>query len=107
METEKKQTAQKTETKPKRNPGDVVEEKVKQWLMNQSYTTKLACVILYDLTIADHGTENMAGEIFSNYEQNIVEVLTDADSFENHPLSSKDLLMTGLAAELLLWEKFQ
>jgi len=83
------------------DPGDVAESMVKQWLLNQDYTTKLAFTILYGYHIGDHGTEKLANEISSQYEAEIMAKAKNPDS----SLSSTEAHMTGVVAELLVWKK--
>lgn len=77
------------------------ESVVEQWLLKQDYKTKLACVILSNYGIADHNTEKLAQKIRSHYEAEVKAMANNPDD----SLSPDEVLMTGLAAEGLIWQK--
>ena len=86
-----------------KEPGtaDRTETIVKQWLLERDYITKLAFVILDGYGMADHQTDSLYDEVTRQFESDI---LTAA---ENLPagLSNKEILLSGIAAEVLLSER--
>jgi len=71
---------------------------VKQWLLERDFATKLSFLLLHGYGLGDHNTEALFREVKEQYE---AEILAAA---ENRPerLSSKETLLLGIAAEMLL-----
>jgi len=78
---------------------DRAENLVKQWLLQQSYTTKLAFTILNIYFLDDHGTNDLANEIADKY---TAEIMAMAEKPDNS-LTDTEKFMTGVAAELTVW----
>lgn len=77
------------------DPADIV----RQWLLGQSYTTKLACTILSGYSVGDHNTEKIADEVYNQYRNEIAAKSKNRDE----SLSFEETLMTGIATELEVW----
>jgi len=94
------QEVQEPESK-KLGPEDRTQAVVKQWLLERDFTTRLAVILLAEYMVADHGTEELAGEIMSKYEDDILAVAKD---LEKHPdgISVKEIFLSGVVAESLL-----
>lgn len=84
-----------------RGPGSTVENMVEQWLRKQSYRTKLALVIFTGYMQGDHGANDVTERIDNEYEREVLKMIQNPDS----SLSSEDIIMSGIAAELFVWSK--
>ena len=82
-------------------PADRTEDIVKQWLLERDYITKLAFVVLDGYGMADHQTDSLYDEVTRQFENDILTAV------ENPPagLSNKEILLSGIAAEVLLSER--
>ena len=82
-------------------PEDRTQAVVKQWLLERDYTTKLAVILCAEYMLADHGTEELAREIMSKYENDILAVAEDPEKQPNG-ISVKEIFLSGVVAEALL-----
>jgi len=80
---------------------DLIEAKIKKWLLSQNIQTKLAVVLLEGFGIDDHGTKELWEEVTNSYEVDILNIAKTADLEE----SSEDMFMAGVCGELLVWRK--
>jgi hypothetical protein len=74
-----------------------VEKILREWLIEQPYSTKLAFVLLDGCRLADDGTQALFSEISEKYKAEII------DSAEELPgtLHNKEVFLTGIAADML------
>jgi len=71
------------------------------WLKKQSYSTKLAAFILSTWQNGDHGTDKIVNEILGEWG---TEILDNAHSPSDN-LTPEEVVMTGVVAELCVWEE--
>jgi len=77
------------------------EKIVVNWLLKQSYATKLACVIMEIWLNGDHNTDGITGDILSRWTDEI------QANVKNPPegLSLEEAAMSGVAAEAEVWRE--
>ena len=71
---------------------------VKEWLLERDFATKLSFLLLHGYGLGDHNTEALFREIKERYEADILAAAQDP----SERLSSKETLLLGIAAEMLL-----
>lgn len=88
------------ETTEEKGPGATIEDMVEHWLRNQDYSTKLAIYIFDTYRVGDHNTDFIDG-LETEYKQEIARMAENPES----SLTDEERFYTGLAAELVVWEK--
>jgi len=82
-------------------PGTTVENMVEEWLRKQNYKTKLAVVIFAEYMCGDHGTDKLIQRIEDEYQAEILRMAVCPDE----SLSTEEIFLTGVCAELFVWDK--
>lgn len=82
-------------------PEDRTQAIVKRWLLERDYSTKLTAILLAEYLVADHGTEELAREVMSKYENDIIAIAEDPEKQPNG-ISVKEIFLSGVVAESLL-----
>ncbi len=76
---------------------NVIEKKIKQWFLAQDFKTKLACVALSNLSVADNNQEYLTDEIEDLYHKEIMQALNNP----SEELSEEDLMILGITYKVL------
>lgn len=99
--TTQRQSVEKNEKTLDLKISTIKNQILKQWLLEQPYSAKLAHVLLSGYGMAEHNTQKLFDEVTSQYE---AEVLNAAKNFPKDGLSDKEIFLSGMAAEMLLQE---
>ncbi|MEJ2702013.1 MAG: hypothetical protein P8Z79_06180 [Sedimentisphaerales bacterium] len=86
-----------SETKNEQEWALRVEEILRQWLIDQPYSAKLAFVLLDGCRLADHRTQCLFREITEKYK---AEVISAAEELPG-TLVNTEILLTGIASDML------
>ena len=81
--------------------GTTAENMVEAWLRKQDYSAKLAIVIFVEYMCGDHGTEELIQRIENEYKAEILRMASSPDE----SLTSEEIFLTGVCAELFVWSK--
>ena len=76
---------------------DQVERILRQWLLDQPYSTKLAFVLLNGCRLADNRTQAVFREISEKYKAEVIDAAVELPS----TLVNIEVFLTGIAADML------
>jgi len=76
---------------------DQVERILRQWLLDQPYSTKLAFVLLNGYRLADNRTQGVFREISEKYKAEVIDAAVELPS----TLVNIEVFLTGIAADML------
>ena len=82
----------------KRSRRDLIEDQVKKWLLGRSAETKMACLLFDVFGIGDYNVDELFNEIKNDYEQSLLEVISNPDNY-----SATEQLAAGLCSQALIW----
>jgi hypothetical protein len=93
-----KTIGQKADSEEEPTIAESIETRVKEWLLNLSPETKVACTLMDNYCLEDHNTKDLWEAISENYDESVLDIARNPDKYP-----SELVFFAGICAESDIW----